>query len=109
MKLKERILSLLNYFKIIWRLRKILFKDKETMDILKMIKLFIEIEAPLYKKSIIMGRSIKKSSELLGVLIDSYYESKSEIILNQIMTILKEEFIKREQGNWQKTILERIG
>ena len=43
-----------------------------------------------------MGRSVKRSAELLNVLTTSYIETKSETTLDQILEVLKREFIQRE-------------
>ena len=48
-----------------------------------------------------------KSSELLQVLIDSYLETKSEVTLDQLLEVLKEEFIKREENNGRKQLSSR--
>ena len=45
-----------------------------------------------------MGRSLVKSSLLFQALVDTYQETKSDVTLNQLLEVLKEEFIKREEN-----------
>ena len=65
--------------------------------ILKVIMNLVALEAPYYKNIIYCGRTTLKSTELLQALIASYLETKSEVTLNQILEVLKEEFIRREE------------
>ena len=96
MKLKRRVVSFINYIKFIYFLSKGIFGNDSPDTILKVIKKFLALEAPYYPQTILLSRSTSKSAELLGFLISSYLRTKSEITLNQIIEVLKEEFIKRD-------------
>ena len=73
-----------------------IFGSSSPEVILKIICKFIALEAPFYSTKIVMGRSVKSSAELLNVLTTSYIETKSETTLDQILEVLKREFIQRE-------------
>ena len=75
--------------------------DSET-EILRVVQKFVSLQYPFYSKNIVMGRKIGRSYELLNALINSYIKTKSETTLNQIMVVLKEEFIKRSENNGRK-------
>ena len=79
-----------------------IFGSKSPGLILQIIKKFISLEYPNYPESYYLGRDMKKSSDLLGALIDSYTETKSETTLNQILEVLKEEFIQRVENHGRK-------
>lgn len=94
---KRTITSVLNYTKFIYFLCKGIFGSNSPEVILKLICKFVSLEAPFYSDKIVMGRDINKSIKLLNVLVSSYIETKSEITLNQILEVLKREFLQREQ------------
>ena len=96
MNFKRRVFSVLNYIKFVYFLSKGIFGSTSPEVILKMICKFVTLEAPFYSDKIVMGRSVKKSAELLCCLVNSYIETKSSTTLNQIIEVLKEEFLKRE-------------
>ena len=79
-----------------------IFKGDSPKNVLLIIKKFISLEAPYYPNSYYLGRSVTKSSELLGALVDSYMETKSEVTLNQLLEVLKEEFIQRREKHGRK-------
>jgi hypothetical protein len=99
MNLKRRVVSILNYTKFIYFLCKGIFGSSTPDVILKVIGKFIVLEAPFYSKEIVMGRSPQKSIDLLDVLIKSYLTTKSEVTLDQILEVLKREFLQRENKN----------
>lgn len=100
MNLKRRATSVVNYIKFIYFLSKGIFGSNSPEVVLKMICKFVTLEAPFYSNKIVMGRSMKKSIELLSVLIPSYIETKSEVTLDQILEVLKREFLQRESKNY---------
>ena len=71
-------------------------------SVLALMAKFIELEAPRWFSDIYMGRNVSKSCRLLQILVDSYRETKSEVVLNQILVVLKEEIIRRELKNGRK-------
>jgi hypothetical protein len=99
MNLKRRIISVMNYTKFIYFLSKGIFGSSSPDVILKLICKFVALEAPFYSNKIIMGRSAQKSIELLSVLVPSYIKTKSETTLDQILEVLKREFLQRENKN----------
>lgn len=94
--MKRSIKSIINYVKFIYFLRKGIFGSNSPEVILHVIKKFISLEAPFYSDKVVMNRSMNKSILLLSSLITSYLETKSDVTLDQIFTVLKEEFLKRE-------------
>jgi hypothetical protein len=96
---KRTITSVLNYTKFIYFLCKGIFGSNSPEVILKLICKFVSLEAPFYSDKVVMGRDINKSIKLLNVLVSSYMETKSEITLNQILEVLKREFLQRESKN----------
>lgn len=103
MNLKRRVLSIVNYIKFTYFLSKGIFGSTSPEVILKVICKFVALEAPFYSDKVVMGRSVRKSIGLLSTLIASYIETKSEITLNQIIEVLKREFLQREnKGNGRK-------
>ena len=72
-----------------------IFRDGNPQLVLRVIQKFISIESANYADTIVNNRSVEASVKLLSVLIDDYFENKSERTLNQFLEVLKEEFIKR--------------
>ena len=99
MNLKRRIISVMNYTKFIYILSKGIFGSSSPDVILKLMCKFVALEAPFYSDKIVMNRSMEKSILLLSSLITSYLETKSDVTLDQIFTVLKEEFLRRENKN----------
>ena len=97
--MKKSIRSIINYVKFVYFLRKGIFGSNSPEVILQIIKKFVSLEAPFYSDKIVMNRSMEKSILLLSSLITSYLETKSDITLDQIFTVLKEEFLRRENKN----------
>ena len=99
MNIKRRVFSLINYIKFIYFLCRGVFGGTTSDVILKVLHKFLALEAPFYSEKVVMGRIMQKSIELLGVLITSYLETKSEVTLDQILEVLKREFLQRENKN----------
>ena len=96
-RIKKSLYNFINYCKFIYLLLKErLIGNDSPRTILKVIRSFISLEAPRYQDSLYLSRGISQSSLLLQALIDTYLETKSEVTLNQLLEVLKEEFIKRE-------------
>ena len=96
----EYLLIILNncyrFWKFIWEVCKSkVFTYKKSEDVLEVISLLLNTEHKYYNSKKIMNRNNIESYKLLEVLIKKYKETKSEVILNQILEVLKEEFIKR--------------
>ena len=102
-RIKKKFIGIINCIKFFYFLFKYgAFEGDSPNFILKVIQKFITLESPYYPNTIYLGRSITKSSELLGALIDSYFDTKSEITLNQILEVLKDDFIQRVEKNGRK-------
>lgn len=97
--MKKSIRSIINYVKFVYFLRKGIFGSNSPEVILQIIKKFVSLEAPFYSDKIVMNRSMERSILLLNSLITSYLETKSDVTLDQIFTVLKEEFLRRESKN----------
>ena len=77
----------------IWKNK--LFTYKKSEDILKVVLYVVRTEYKYYSNRDIMNRDSEKSKELLESLINKYLETHSEITLNQVLQVFKEEIIKR--------------
>lgn len=95
--IKRTFISIRNWILFSCSLRKEIFGANSPELILKVIMNLVALETPYYKNVIYCRRSVEKSKELLQALITSYLETKSEVTLNQILEVLKEEFIRREE------------
>lgn len=107
------ILRVYTRFKIIlWNLR-ILYKiytfglylytsrilhNGKPEDILRVLQKFTELAWPEYPEKVVMNRTTAQSAALLGILIDQYYKTGANTALEQILEVLKNEFIKRESN-----------
>ena len=96
MDLKKIALCVINYVRFTYFLSDGIFGGGSSQSLLRLIGKFIELEAPFYPKKMIMGRGPQKSAELLHSLIEAYARTKSETTLDQILEVLKREFILRE-------------
>ena len=105
-KTKRAIIQAFNWLRFVISSIKV-FRGNSPELILKIITAFVTLEAPLYKDTLYLGRSTTKSAELLQSLVESYLETKSGVTLNQIMTVLKEEIIEREQRDGRKQLSGR--
>jgi hypothetical protein len=74
------------------------FHNGKPEDVLKVIQKFTENAWSEYPDKVRMNRTPVQSAALLGVLVRKYYETYSDIILDQILEVLKNEFIKRESN-----------
>ena len=111
--MRDFILKVYTSFKItIWNLQmlykiyllgKYLYTDRvfhngNPKDVLKVISKFTENAWAEYPEKTVMGRTPVQSAALLGVLVKKYYETGSNTHLNQILEVLKNEFIERENN-----------
>lgn len=96
----EYLLIILNngyrFWKFIWEVYKSkVFTHKKSEDVLTIISILLCTESKYYDSKKIMNRNNIESYKLLEALIKKYRETKSEVILNQVLEVLKEEVIKR--------------
>ena len=96
--IKKILNSILNWFIFSWTLFQWVFKERPPEFVLMVIKKYIALESPYYPSTMYWGRTVQKSAELLGALTDSYLETKSEVTLDQILEVLKKEFIERDKN-----------
>ena len=75
-----------------------IFHNGYPLDVLKVLKKFIELACSEYCTTLVMNRNPNQSSELLSTLIERYYNTGSNTTLEQILEVLKNEFIKRENN-----------
>lgn len=73
-----------------------IFGQKSPKYLLRVIQKFVELEASKYSTVTFFGRNAVDSAILLKSLINAYFTNKSATTLNQIFTVLKDEFIERE-------------
>ena len=105
-KTKRAIIQAFNWLRFVVSSMKV-FRGNSPELILKIIATFVVLESPLYKDTLYFGRSMTDSASLLQGLVDTYLETKSGVTLNQIMTVLKEEIIEREQENGREQLPSR--
>ena len=105
-KIKRVSIKTFNWLKFIIASIKV-FRGNSPELVLKIIEMFVVLESPLYRDTLYLGRSMADSALLLQSLIRSYLETKSEVTLSQIMTVLKEEIIEREKKNGREQFPSR--
>ena len=62
---------------------------------LDVVSLYTLIKGTGQTKELILSRTFESSANLLDCLIERYKVTKSEVVLNQITEVIKEEIIKR--------------
>lgn len=98
-RVKRSIKGTFNLIKFIYYIKRAnLFGSNSPDTVLSLMSKFIELQWPFYTQSRVFNRTPEKSSELLQVLTCIYLGSKSNVTLDQIFSVLKEEFIKRENN-----------
>ena len=94
----EKLMAFVRSFKFMIALNEAgVFTSKNPEDVLQVIGIFLLSESSMYKDKIVIGRDMSSSTALLLVLIDFYLSGHSETHLEQLLEVLKNEFIKREQ------------
>lgn len=101
-KLKSLVYNMQMLYKI-YNFSKYLYEDRifhngYAQDVLKVIQKFTELAWSEYPDKRVMNRTPVQSAALLGVLIKQYYKTGSNTNLEQILEVLKNEFIKRESN-----------
>lgn len=66
--------------------------------ILKILQLFLSFECSEYSDKIIMNRTKYESAALFSSLVNEYEKNKSQVVLNQLVSILKTDFLERDNG-----------
>ena len=106
--------TFLNWLRNVYRLyrfTKYLYKNDIFLKgdpklILRVIQKFTFWSFREYGNTRVMNRDACESAALLSVLIDKWFVSESNVTLNQIMQVLKTEFIEREK-NGRKQLQSR--
>ena len=75
-----------------------IFGKGDTIWILKILSIFLSLECSEYSNKVIMNRDKYKSAALFSVLVTEYEKSRSLVTLNQLLSVLKEEFLERDNG-----------
>ena len=75
-----------------------LFRKGEPKLVLVALKEFINCAWGEYSNTLVMNRTPVQSAALLNTLIESWFETGSSTRLNQILEVLKNEFIERESN-----------
>ena len=75
-----------------------IFRKGDPKLVLRVIQEFTFWSFREYGDTRVMNRDACQSAALLGVLIDKWFVSQSNTTLNQIMQVLKTEFIEREKN-----------
>ena len=84
-----------------WLYKERIFQKGDPSLVLRTIQKFTSCAWGEYSETIVMGRTPVQSTALLHVLIDTWFETGSKTTLNQILEVLKNEFIERG-GNGRK-------
>ena len=104
---KNIIRSIVNLYKLLIFIKYIhqerIIGSGYTKDILKVIGKLVELEENNYPNHRVMGRSIEESVKLFNVLSNKYLMSGSKIILEQLMQVLRVEFIERDK--WDRKVV----
>ena len=100
---KEFYRRLVNLFRlgffIKYLYKKDIFNKGNPELILRVIQEFIWQSFREYDGSKkVLGRTVSQSSMLLVALIDKWFKDKSKTTLDQIMEVLRNEFIEREKN-----------
>ena len=75
-----------------------IFRKGDPKLILKVIQEFTFWSFREYSDKRVMNRDACQSAALLGVLINKWFEDQSKTTLDQIMQVLRIEFIERESN-----------
>lgn len=83
--------------------KNMIFGQGNPKLILKVIKKFIELENYDYSDKIIMSRDRNASTSLISVLVDEYLSTNYNVTLEQLIEVLKTDFLKRDEngGKWK--------
>ena len=75
------------------------FNNNNPTTILRVAQRFIELAAPTYSdKSFLMGRTLEQSSILFNALADKWFRDKSSNSMEQLLEVLRNEFLGRRNG-----------
>ena len=88
------LIRFVTFMSHIWK-RKV-FNERNPQVVLRVVQEFLIVDCNSYVDTIKNNRSIQASANLISVLIEDYLENKAERTLEQIIEVLKEEFIKRK-------------
>ena len=80
------------YFAFRWKI----FGTGDMICMLNMLQLYLSYECDYCSDKIIMNRNKYKSAALFSVLVKEYAKNGSDVVLSQLLSVLKEEFIKRD-------------
>ena len=81
------------YFAFRWKI----IGTGDMTRMLNMLQLYLSYECDYCSDKIIMNRDKYKSAALFSVLVKIYIEKGSDVTLAQLLSVLKEEFIKRDK------------
>lgn len=95
-KLAHKVRSVTNLWKFVsFLIKNKVFKSESPEVALRVLQKFFELQYKEYENKIVMNRDPMKSTLLFRALVNEYFNTKSSVTLNQILTVLKEEFIER--------------
>lgn len=94
----ENLIAFVRSIQFLTTLNKLrVFQRRNPEDVLRVLRIFICLEAPYYRDTVKMNRNMAASVNLLSVLINTYLRRHSDTHLEQLLEVLKNEFIKRER------------
>ena len=88
--------NFIKFIKLVNELRKKnVINLSSQFGFLDTVESFVTVKGTGQTKDLILSRTFESSANLLSCLIGKYKLTKSEVTLNQIMEVIKEEIIKR--------------
>ena len=96
-RVKDKALNFIKTVQFIYYIgHKDIFGQRSPKAVLMLIEKFLELQVEKFPKVFIMGRDPKTSLELLKSLNVTYSKLKASSTLDQILEVIKNEFIERE-------------
>ena len=78
--------------------KKDIFNQGDPRLVLRVLQEFTFWSSREYDSTLVMNRDACQGASLLHTLIDKWFKDNSSITLNQILQVLKTEFIEREKN-----------
>ena len=75
-----------------------IFRKGDPKLVLRVLQQFTFWSSKEYSNTLVMNRNVCQSTALFNVLVDKWFEDQSKTTLDQIMQVLRIEFIERESN-----------
>lgn len=98
-KFKTMLCNMNNFILFVYFLIKMgAFGSKDPRASLVVLQAFLGLNCINYSEKVITGRTLDSSITLFNNLVYEYLKSKSQVQLDQLLCVYKEEFIRREES-----------